>query len=213
MYFFPFFNAAFCTHLFPNVSQDNVITISKLLLKHLSLSLSYVAISSGVHVPVVSQSGVYPFPGSVSQRHQASKPACWPRNCRSEAVRLWQVNCMNDFLHQLCYLQHQLAYTWASLRYCQFEFDLHPHPDQPFQFRDLLLQCLSCVLFSTVQSSWSAVNPTCHISAHGIIAPLSSFSVPQTTRRTLTSGQLVAYWQNCCLDSRFSPETVVWTSL
>lgn len=35
---------------------------------------------SGVHVPAVPQPGLYPFPGRVSQRHQAPEPPCGPRD-------------------------------------------------------------------------------------------------------------------------------------
>lgn len=52
--------------------------------------------SSGVHVPVVSQPGLHPFPGCVPQRHQAPKPAGGPRNCHPQAVRLWQVSFMSS---------------------------------------------------------------------------------------------------------------------
>lgn len=65
---------------------------------------------------------------------------------------------------------------------------------------------------SAVPSSWSVESPTCRISARGIIAPLSSFLVPQTTRQTLTSGQRAAFWLSCCWDSQYSQETVGWIS-
>lgn len=55
---------------------------------------------SGVHVPVVSQSGLYPFPGRVSQRHQTPKSACRPRNCHPQAVWLWQVSSMNRWISE-----------------------------------------------------------------------------------------------------------------
>lgn len=54
-----------------------------------------VVASSGLHVPVVSQPGLHPFPGRVSQRHQAPKPACRPWNGHPQAVWLWQVSWMD----------------------------------------------------------------------------------------------------------------------
>lgn len=41
---------------------------------------------SGVHVPAVPQSGLYPFPGRVSQRHQAPEPPGGPRDGHPETL-------------------------------------------------------------------------------------------------------------------------------
>lgn len=48
--------------------------------------------SSGVHVPAVPQSGLYPFPGRVSQRHKASEPPGGPRVGHPQTLWLWQVS-------------------------------------------------------------------------------------------------------------------------
>lgn len=56
---------------------------------------------SGVHVPAVPQSGLYPFPGRVSQRHQASKPPGRPRDGHPQTLWLWQVSnrqCLRKYL-------------------------------------------------------------------------------------------------------------------
>lgn len=87
---------------------------------------------SGVHVPAVPQSGLYPFPGCVSSRHQASEPLSGPRDGHPQALWLWQVSlglrtslsvliilsiavtaclsaCLSNWLSvQLCHWQSQL---------------------------------------------------------------------------------------------------------
>lgn len=78
-------------------------------------------------------------------------------------------------------------------------------------FAPILLP-FSSLIDCPVPSSWSAESPTCRISARGIIVPPSSFSAPQITRQTLTSGQRAAFWLSCCSDSQYSQETVAWIS-
>lgn len=84
-------------------------------------------ISSGVHVSAVSQSGLHSFPRSVSPRHQAPKPACRPRHCRSETVRLWQVSFKNNFC-----LSCNFSSTSAGLSPVPNIMNIRSHPQNLF---------------------------------------------------------------------------------
>lgn len=72
----------FLHNVFLNTSQEASQqrqlfgTLMQSLCYHIDLMLC--GSTLGVHVPVVSQSGLHPFPGRVSQRHQAPKPAGGP---------------------------------------------------------------------------------------------------------------------------------------
>lgn len=74
-------------------SASPTLTYVNLLFDHVGIISHYS--SSGVHVPAVSQPGLHPFPGCVSQRHQAPKPAGGPWDCHPQAVWLWQVSLMS----------------------------------------------------------------------------------------------------------------------
>lgn len=78
---------------------------------------------SGVHVPAVSQSGIYPFPGCLSQRHQASEPFGGPRDSHPQTLWLWQVSTvlclwMSPIILSIivtaCFSAHML--NWLSLQ-------------------------------------------------------------------------------------------------
>lgn len=79
-------------------------------------------------------------------------------------------------------------------------------------FLQSLLSSNVTSLVSPVRSSWSAVNPTCHISAHDIIALPNSFLVPLTTQRTSISGLQAVCWLSCCSGNPYSPVTAGWTN-
>lgn len=69
----------------------------------MSSPVAPLCLPTGVHVPAVPQSGLYPFPGCVSQRYQASEPLGGPGDGHPQTLWLWQVSAVSVHVLIGCY--------------------------------------------------------------------------------------------------------------